>query len=221
MDLICVAITCVQFSVQLACERSNLFSVFDQKKVCMLFSDFMSREIQPKAERLALLDTMLADFQRAFPSLHFELRLDRKVINAQAILLDGKRCVLIYGGLALHPRLAENSLTFVFLHEAGHHLAVGPRLPFNLSLACDCVADHWAAGEGSEILHRMSGRRLQIGKALDELEYLMNAGQESELHHPEDQISNCRNHKWALRKMGLETPQVQFSIRTCELMRPN
>ena len=95
----------------------------------MLFGDFLP-EVHAKAERLALLDTMLVDFRTAFQDLHFELRLDRKVVNAQAILLYGKRCVLIYGGLALHPRLAENSLTFVFLHEAGHHLARGPRLPF-------------------------------------------------------------------------------------------
>src|ERR1700694_1862932 len=135
----------------------------------MLFGDFLP-EVHPKPERLALLDTILLDFRTAFPELHFELRLDRRVINAQAILLDGKRCVLIYGGLGLHPRLAENSLTFVFLHEAGHHLAVGPRLPFNLSLACDCVSDHWAAGEGAERLHRKSGRRFQIRTTINELE---------------------------------------------------
>jgi hypothetical protein len=184
----------------------------------MLFGDFIP-ELHPKPERLALLDTMLVDFRIAFPDLHFELRLNRRVVNAQAILLDGKRFVLIYGGLGLHPRLAENSLTFVFLHEAGHHLAAGPRLPFNLSLACDCVADNWAAGEGSEILHRKSGRRLQIGKALNELEPLMNAGQEPELHLAEERISKCRNHKWALRKNGLEAPRAQSSILTCELMR--
>jgi hypothetical protein len=100
----------------------------------MLFGHFLP-EVHPKSERLALLDMILFDFRTAFPELHFELRLDRRVINAQAILLDGKRCVLIYGGLGLHPKLAENSLTFVFLHETGHHLAAGPRLPFNLSLA--------------------------------------------------------------------------------------
>jgi hypothetical protein len=183
----------------------------------MLFGDFLP-EVHPKPERLALLDTILLDFRTAFPELHFELRLDRRVINAQAILLDGKRCVLIYGGLALHPSLAENSLTFVFLHEAGHHLAVGPRLPFNLSLACDCVADNWAAGEGSEILHQRSGRRIEIVKAVNELEYLMNDAQGSELHHLEEHISKCRNRKWALRKIGLEAPQAQPSIRTCEFM---
>jgi hypothetical protein len=184
----------------------------------MLFGDFLPK-VCPKPERLALLDTLLVDFGTSFPDLHFELRLDRRVINAQAILLDGKRCVLIYGGLALHPGLAKNSLTFVFLHEAGHHLAVGPRLPFNLSLACDCAADDWAVGEGSEILRQKSGRLLQIGKALMELEGLMSAVEEPELHHPEEPVSKCRNRKWALRKGGLEAPQAQYSISACELMR--
>jgi len=162
-----------------------------------------------------LLDTMLVDFRKAFPDLHFELRLDRKVINAQAILLGGKRRVLVYGGIALHPTLGEDSLTFVFLHEAGHHLAVGPRLPFNVSLACDCVADHWAAGEGAEILHRRSGRRLQIEKATSELDLLMNAGQEHELH-PEKAASSCWNGKWSNRKYALEISSSPN--RTCHLM---
>jgi hypothetical protein len=187
----------------------------------MLFSDFLSRDVQPNPERLALLHMILVDFKKAFPGLHFEMRLDRRVINAQAIILDGKPCVLIYGGIALHPRLGEDSLTFVFLHEAGHHLAVGPRLPFNLSLACDCVSDHWAAGEGAERLRQKSGRRFQIGSAINELEYLMDAGQEPELHHAEKCISNCWNRKWWQRRMALENPQVQSPNRICELMRPN
>jgi DNA-binding transcriptional LysR family regulator len=183
----------------------------------MLFGDFFP-EVHPEPERLVLLDTMLLDFRTAFPDLRFELRLDRRVVNAQAILLDGKRCVLIYGGLGLHPKLAENSLAFVFLHEAGHHLAAGPRLPFNPSLACDCVADRWATGEGADILHRKSGRQLQIGKALRELEYVMSAGHEPELHRPEKRASGCWNHKWSQRKDALETPEARSPNRICELM---
>jgi hypothetical protein len=182
----------------------------------MLFGDF-SREVHPKPERLVLLDKVLLDFRTAFPDLHFELRLDRRVINAQAILLDGKRCVLIYGGLGLHPNLAENSLTFVFLHETGHHLAAGPRLPFNLSLACDCVADRWAVGEGADILRRKSGRQLQIGKALHELESLMSAGNEPERHRGE-RAPGCWNHKWSQRKDALEKPEARSPNRICELM---
>lgn len=182
----------------------------------MLFGDF-SREVHPKPERLVLLDKVLLDFRTAFPDLHFELRLDRRVINAQAILLDGKRCVLIYGGLGLHPNLAENSLTFVFLHETGHHLAAGPRLPFNLSLACDCEADRWAVEEGADILRRKSGRQLHIGKALHELECLMSAGNEPERYRGE-RASGCWNHKWSQRKDALEKPEARSPNRICELM---
>src|SRR5438045_4633221 len=128
----------------------------------MLFSDFLPSVARPDVSRLALLDAILTDFQQAFPDLHFELRLDRRIINAQAIVLDEKPSILIYGGLGLHPSLAEASLTFVFLHEAGHHLGTGPRLPFNVTLACDCIADHWATGQGAELLLRKSGRQLQI-----------------------------------------------------------
>jgi hypothetical protein len=186
----------------------------------MLFSNFLPRGERPEPERLALLDMMFVDFRTAFPDLHFELRLDRRVINAQAILLDGKRCVLIYGGLALHPSLAENSLTFVFLHETGHHLAVGPRLPFNLSLACDCVSDRWAAGEGAEILHRKSGRRLQIGKAINELDLLLGTEQEAELQDPETCGSNCWNRKWLQRREALGAPPALSLNQACELMLP-
>jgi hypothetical protein len=185
----------------------------------MLFGGFLS-EVHSEFERLALLDTMLVDFKAAFPDLHFELRLERRVINAQAILLDGKRCVLIYGGLALHPKLAEDSLTFVFLHEVGHHLAPGPRLPFNLSLACDCVADSWAAGEGSDILNRKTGRRLRIETALSELEYLMNGQQDSEFNVSEEHLPNCWNHVWTLRSDALATARAPLSSSACELMRP-
>jgi hypothetical protein len=130
----------------------------------MLFSDFLPANELLDPRRPELLDAILADFRKAFPHLRFELRLDRRVINAQAIILEGKRCVLIYGGLGLNPKLGENSLTLVFLHEVGHHLAEGARLPFDSSLACDCVSDCWAAREGANILYQKSGRQFQIGR---------------------------------------------------------
>lgn len=183
----------------------------------MLFGDFLP-EVKTDLERVRLLDAMLDDFRTAFPDVLFELQLNQRVVNAKAILLNGKCCVLIYGGLALHPRLAENSLMFVFLHEAGHHLASGPRLPFNLSLACECVADNWATSEGCDILYRKSGRRLHIGKALDELE-LLNVRHDGELR-PEEQISNCWHHKWILRKKVLKATHARSSISVCELFGP-
>jgi len=184
----------------------------------MLFSDFLPRDVLPKPKRLALLDTLLVDFEKAFPDLRFELRLDRRVVNAQAILLDGKRCVLIYGGIVLHPGLAHDSLTFVVLHEAGHHLARGARLPFNPSLACECVSDHWAAGDGAEILYRKTGRQFQISKAVIELENLLSTEQQFESAHPEKHISNCWNRKWLQRRNALENLHARSPSQLCELM---
>jgi hypothetical protein len=182
----------------------------------MLFGDFLpSVDLNP--ERLALLDTVLSNFRTAFPNLHFELRLDRRVVNAQAILLDGERCVLIYGGIGLHPALGENSLTFVLLHEVGHHLAVGLRSPSNPSLACECVADSWAAGEGAEILHQKSGRQLDIQKALNELEYLMSDTQQPESQHPKKPNPICWNHNWPHRRSALEVSVPLSSNHFCEL----
>jgi hypothetical protein len=182
----------------------------------MLFSNFLPSVDDPDPLRLALIDAILLDCKKAFPDLHFELRLDRRIINAQSILLDEKRCVLIYGGIGLHPALGEEGLTFVFLHEAGHHLAPGPRLPFNLCLACDCVADRWATGEGAEILERNSGRRLKIDKALTELDRLMNDAPD-QLHQSRE-ISNCWNLTWAKRRDALRTAPSLLPHERCELM---
>jgi hypothetical protein len=189
------------------------------KEALMLFSSFLPSVSQPDSVRLALLDAILLDCKKAFPDLHFELRLDRKVVNAQAILLDEKRCVLIYGGLALHPSLAEASLTFAFLHEAGHHLATGPRSPFNVTLKCDCAADRWATTEGAETLRRVSGRQLEIAVALQELDCLI-----SELGDVPDSSeefpSTCWNGQWSQRKQGIAASVGRLLTR-CELMRPS
>jgi len=182
----------------------------------MLFSSYLPAPVShPDPSRVDLLRSLVLDFQTAFPDLHFELRLDRRVINAQAILLDDKRCVLIYGGLALHPSLAEASLTFVFLHEAGHHLGTGPRLPFNLSLACDCAADYWATGEGARTLHRSSGRQFEIEEALKELECLMAVRPVPDLQDAEEN-ENCWNRNWSQRRKALRAPLLHNG--SCELM---
>jgi hypothetical protein len=156
-----------------------------------------------RAGRLELLDTILADFVAVFPDLKFELRLDRKVINAQAIKLEGRRCVLIYGGLALHPKLRADSLTFAFLHETGHHLAAGNRSLYNGSLACECVSDYWAATKGAAELCQRSGRHLQIERAVQELRHVM-----SDRREPERFASNtcaCWHLRWPKRQNALLT----------------
>jgi hypothetical protein len=120
--------------------------------------------------------------------------------------------------MALHPKLGEQSLTFVFLHEAGHHFGVGPRRPFDPSLACDCVADSWAAQEGAEILFQETGRRLQLAKAVGELDLLMAGEQDYDLPPPEMHDWSCWNKTWAQRRHALSAPSALAlsSNRLCE-----
>ena len=184
----------------------------------MLFSSFLPSVNEPDPLRLALLDAILHDCKKAFPDLHFELRLDRKIINAQAILLEERRCALIDGGVGLHPTLGEHSLTFAFLHEAGHHPASGPRSPFNVTLKCDCAADRWATTEGADILHRMSGRRLQIAVALRELDCLMRELGELS-NYSDERPSTCWNGQWSQRKQAIAASLGRM-LTNCELMRP-
>jgi hypothetical protein len=182
----------------------------------MLFSDFLPADEQPDPARRELLDAMLVDFRKAFPKLHFEPRLDRKVINAQAIVLNGKRCVVIYGGLALNPKLGEDSLTFILLHEAGHHCAVGARLPYDLSIACDCVSDYWAAREGANILFRKSGRQFRMGRVISELDLVMGPRQESELQYAEKRTpSCCWNRQWSHRRIALQAERPLLPTGVC------
>jgi hypothetical protein len=186
----------------------------------MLFSDFLPASERLDPRRPKLLDAILVDFRKAFPNLHFELRLDRRVINAQAIMIEGKRCVLIYGGLGLNPKLGENSLTFVFLHEVGHHLAEGARLPFDLSLACDCVSDCWATREGADILHQKSGRQFQLEGAINELNSLMSSRQQPVFPYPEDAAIGCWNRQWYQRRNALRARRLLPSDGVCTLMEP-
>ena len=105
-------------------------------------------------QRLAMLEDAIDVLRRAFPQLHFERIEGALACNAQAAVLGGRREVRLYDGLALHPAIGEDGILFTLLHEAGHHLAAGCRLPWDPRLACECVADHWAATDGARALER-------------------------------------------------------------------
>ena len=173
----------------------------------MLFSDRASKHKLLKAgrrERENLLEMLIGDFRRAFPELTFELQLDFKIINAQSLNLQGKRIVTIYGGLALHPRLAADSLTLILLHEVGHHLADGCRLVRNPSLACECASDHWAVTTGMDTLLQKSGRRLWIADALEELDQIMSPRQQRLGRYTKTtSTSGCWARGWSSRNRAL------------------
>jgi hypothetical protein len=173
----------------------------------MLFSDRLSdlEVLEAKAaSRDNLSEMLVGDFRKAFPELTYELRLDFKTINAQALMLQNERLVTIYGGLALHPGLGTDALTLIILHETGHHLAEGCRLPRDPFLACECAADYWAATEGSDRLRQQSGRSLNMKTALVELGAIMNTGQRPKRRYSKNiPPSACWAKSWTLRSRAL------------------
>ena len=67
----------------------------------MLFCDRLcERELleAKAANRESMLEMLLNDFRKAFPDLTFELQLDFTIINAQAMTLQNRPTVTIYGG---------------------------------------------------------------------------------------------------------------------------
>ena len=156
----------------------------------MLLNNLFSKEDALREnvlDRRALLNAIVADFRKTFPDLRFELRSEFRIINAQAITLGDERYVIVYGGLAYHPKLGSDSLTFVLLHETGHHLASGRRLPLYKSLACECASDYWAVSQGADMLKCNSGRDLNIGFAVEELSQIL----EIEREQPLGGVESC------------------------------
>ncbi len=171
----------------------------------MLFCDRLPQQEIAKARgagRENALKGLIRDFQKAFPELTFTLQLDFTMINAQALKLQDNRIVALYGGLALHPNLGVESLAFILLHEAGHHLAGGCRLRHVPFLACECVADHWAATTGADRLKLKSGRRLHLSAAIGELNAMMRAGQRPDGNYTEKN-SGCWARAWSSRSRAL------------------
>jgi hypothetical protein len=189
----------------------------------MLFSDRLSEQevLEAKtANSENLLETLLRDFRKAFPDLTFELQLDFAIINAQAIALGDKRIVAIYGGLALHPKLGAEALTFIILHEAGHHLAEGCRSKRDRSLACECASDHWAVTAGKDRLLQKSGRRLRLRAALAELDQIMSPRQPpKDRYIKKASTSGCWAKGWSLRRRALfeltQPPAIEGCCITC------
>ena len=173
----------------------------------MLFSDRVSKQevLEAKgANRENLLEMLLGDFRKAFPDLTFELQLDFTIVNAQAMMLQDKPIVMIYGGLALHPALGAESLTFILLHEVGHHLAKGCRSKRDPSLACECASDYWAVTAGTDTLLQKSGRHLRIRTALEELTQVLGSRQPSKGKYTESALtSGCWTRGWSSRSHAL------------------
>ncbi len=98
--------------------------------------------------RAHLLGCLRGRFSSAFPDIDFRVIWESDHLNAQAVLTDGRRGVVIFGGLARHAALGENGLAVAIAHEVGHHL--GGR-PFDRDfpwLSAEGQADYWATRVG-------------------------------------------------------------------------
>lgn len=125
----------------------------------------------PTKARERAVSGLLTCFSRQFPQISYELVTTPMLLNAQALVLRGRRIVKLFGGLAFHPRLDLNALAFALLHETGHHLADGSRLPWNPFLACECQADQWALRNGA----LSTPMRIDFNRALADLDAVLKA----------------------------------------------
>jgi hypothetical protein len=120
-------------------------------------------------------------------------------VNAQASVRNGLRSVDFFGGLAFHPTADRDALVFVYLHEAGHHLSLGCRHPWNAQIACDCAADCWAITEGKAKMAR-NNCDFDLPVALAQLEIAANLVERSSSSQARER---CAVSDWAKRKQRL------------------
>ena len=115
--------------------------------------------------RRALLSKTIELLESCFPSINIRLLDHISAVNAQASRSNGECIVDIFGGLAFHPEVGAEALTFALLHEIGHHLGSGARMTPGSPLACDCAADHWTILKGLPAVAR-SSTEVDVGLAM-------------------------------------------------------
>jgi hypothetical protein len=168
------------------------------------------------ARALAVAE-LLGRFNRQFPQISYELVVSPMLLNAQALVLQGQRIVKLYGGLAFHSLIDTDALAFALLHETGHHLAGGSRLPWNPFLACECQADIWARAQATS---GKSGCTLNLRKALAVLDAVL----KHEASYPQrftntrsKALNDCWSTDWQKRSMALLSLATLNSDHGCPL----
>ena len=169
------------------------------------------------AERRYRLGRLFAIFEASFPSVRYRLLDSVTAINAQASSTNGFRLVDVFGGLAFHPAVGHDALVFMLLHETGHHMSKGCKLPF-APLACECAADHWATAEGHRQL-KARGEDFRPPAAVQEIEQALRLQTQ-----PSSPRSAAQKRCWAMnwperrqallegRTMRLNTCQISHAI---------
>lgn len=168
--------------------------------------------------RSRMLKTLLDQFRLSFTEIDYEVDTRTRVVNAQAFGHGDLRFVCVYGGLAFHPLVTEDALTFALLHETGHLRARGRRFAGDPTLACDCVADAWAVEIGAKTLRLHSGRAINLPKALDSLGNLIfsiEKGRSAAVKTGRTSEHTCWARDWSVRKSRLWNRVVQAPAGPC------
>jgi hypothetical protein len=164
-------------------------------------------------QRLCSLTKLIANFEASFASVRYRILESISIVNAQASFANGKHLVDIFGGLAFHPVIRHDALVFTLLHETGHHLSTGCRLP-STQLACECAADRWAITEGRKVI-AANGENFRLEAALRQIEQAIGpAGREipSKASRP----TNCWSMNWQKRKRALLDGRTTV-LKTCQI----
>jgi hypothetical protein len=165
------------------------------------------------AERFSQLSRLIAVFEASFSSVHYRVLNSITTINAQASFANGMCFVDIFGGLAFHPAIRHDGLIFMLLHETGHHLSSGCKLPW-AQLACECSADRWATADGRKALQG-SGEDFRLEAALQEIEDAVGP-QLQEVSSTSATRRSCWAMNWHQRKRALLDGQAKF-LKTCQI----
>lgn len=116
-----------------------------------IFDDILPRkDVWPETAVWPRLraEALLSRFQQRFPSIHYDIYWETRLMNAQAFIGSKGRCVRLYGGLGRHRRLGVEAIAFALAHETGHHLGGPPRHPHYSTISSEERADEWACETG-------------------------------------------------------------------------
>src|SRR4051812_47190514 len=160
-------------------------------------------------QRLSCLTRLIAIFEASFSSVHYRILESISAVNAQASFSNGKHLVDIFGGLAFHPAIRHDGLVFTLLHETGHHLSRGCKLPW-AEMACECAADQWATTQGRAAV-AANGASFRLDVALQEIE--LAAMPESPTVAPS---TRCWSMNWHERRRALLDGRT-LNLQSCEI----
>jgi hypothetical protein len=161
-------------------------------------------------QRLSSLSKLIAIFELSFSSVQYRILESISAVNAQASSSNGKHLVDIFGGLAFHPGIRHDGLVFTLLHETGHHLSTGCKLPW-ARLACECAADRWAMTDGRKAL-AANGGRFRLEAALQQIELAAAPKTRKKTAARTD----CWSMNWQKRRLALLDGRAMI-LKTCEI----